>query len=106
MVGYDINEFKRYYRTLRDFRDYFKTRGQLNINVEELGAAEEALIRRDPIHLIIWKKNDKIIGHAIWHEMSTDEHQKGNLRDEEDRKILRRLIGGKKPTLLSFMKSD
>jgi GNAT superfamily N-acetyltransferase len=45
--------------------------------------------------LIVWRENGKIVGHAIWHESNTEEHRKGDPRDEEDRQILNRLAGGK-----------
>ena len=44
----------------------------------------------------MWKENNEIIGHAIWHETNTEEHRKGDPRDEEDREILKKLLGGKK----------
>ena len=53
---------------------------------------EESHIARDPAHLIVWKESSEILGHAIWHESNTEEHVKGDPRDEDDRKILRTLV--------------
>ncbi len=78
--GCDLEEFRSYYRT---------TRG-------ELDAVEENLIKSDTNHLIIWRINEEIIGHTIWHEATTEEHRKGDPRDEGDKVILRKLLGGKK----------
>ena len=95
VVGCDLDEFKRYYKTLEDLHNYYKTLG-LPINVAELDGAEEYWVTKDPSHLIVWRENSKIIGHAIWHPSTTDEHGQGDARDKEDMKILRRLLGGKK----------
>ena len=80
LFGCGLEEFRSYYRT---------TRG-------ELGADEEYLIKLDPNHLIIWRVNQVIIGHTIWHEATTEEHRKGDPRDEGDKAILRQLLGGRK----------
>jgi GNAT superfamily N-acetyltransferase len=50
----------------------------------------------------VWRENNEIIGNAIWHETSTDEHRKGVPRDREDREILRKLLGGKKNNLVEL----
>lgn len=47
-------------------------------------------------NLIVFRENGEIVGHAIWHETSTEEHRKGDRRDEDDREILRGFFGGKK----------
>ena len=47
-------------------------------------------------NLIVFRENDEIIGHAIWHETNTEEHRKGDARDKEDKEILHRFFGGKK----------
>ena len=46
-------------------------------------------------NLIVFRENDNIIGHAIWHETNTEEHRKGDPRDKEDKEILHRFFGGK-----------
>lgn len=89
VVSCDLEEFKRYYRTLEDLHDYLKTLGLPDV-------VEEGIIKRDPSHLIVWRENDEIVGHAIWHKSNTEEHRKGQPRDKEDRETLEKLIGGKK----------
>jgi len=96
VVGCDLKEFKRYYRTLEDLHEYFKTLGLADVRFGELGVVEEGIIKKDPSHLIVWRENNEMIGHAIWHEANTDEHREGDPRDKEDREMLRRLLGGKK----------
>jgi hypothetical protein len=71
---------------------------------EKLGKSWERVLVENPSLLIVMKQNSEIAGHLIWHESSTDEHRKGDPRDEEDKQILNRLAGGKED-LLSFMKS-
>jgi len=85
VVGCELEEFKEYYR-----RNGFA--GEQGTG--ELGITEEKIVIQDPAHLIVWRENDKIIGDAIWHETSTDEHRAGDSRDREDREILRKLCGG------------
>jgi GNAT superfamily N-acetyltransferase len=92
-VGCELEEFKEYYR-----RNGFA--GEQGTG--ELGITEEKIISQDPAHLIVWRENNKIIGYAIWHEASTDEHRKGDLRDREDREILRKLCGGKKDNIVEL----
>ena len=79
-LGCGLEEYKKY---------YLGTRGPL-------GEDEEGIIQKNPEHLIIWKKDDKIIGHALWHAASTREHHPEDPRDQEDRKILENLLGGEK----------
>lgn len=43
--------------------------------------------------LIVWREGSEVVGHAIWHETSTEEHRKGDSRDNEDRETLQRLAG-------------
>ena len=96
IVGCNLEEFEKYYKTLDDLHDYFKTIGLTDATFGEIGDIEKLLIKSDPSHLIVWKQNNEIIGHAIWHESNTDEHRKGAPRDKEDKQMLRRLIGTKK----------
>ena len=102
VVGYDLEAYKRYYRTLDDLHNYFRTLGLIDVEFGELGLTEEEIIKRNPSHLIVWRKDDDIIGHAVWHETSTDEHRRGDPRDEEDKEILRRLLGGKKDKIVEL----
>ena len=68
VVSYDLEEYKRYYKTLNDLHDYFKTLGLTDVKFGELGAVEEEIIKTDLSHLIVWREDNEIIGHAIWHE--------------------------------------
>lgn len=81
VVGCDFEEFKRYSK-----------RDGVRADLEVL----KILLPKDSSCLIVWKENNEIIGHAIWHETNTEEHRKGDPRDKEDREILKKLLGGKK----------
>jgi GNAT superfamily N-acetyltransferase len=63
---------------------------------EELGIIWERILIKNPSQLIVWRENNEIIGHVIWHESNTEEHRKGDPRDKEDKEILERLLGEKK----------
>ncbi|MCK4439779.1 GNAT family N-acetyltransferase [Candidatus Bathyarchaeota archaeon] len=102
VAGCDLEEYKRYYRTLDDLHNYFRTLGLTDATFGELGSTEEEIIKRDPSQLIVWRENNEIIGHAVWHETSTDEHREGDPRDREDRKVLRELCGGKKDNIVEL----
>jgi GNAT superfamily N-acetyltransferase len=93
VVGCDLDEFKEYYR-----RSGFA--GEQGTG--ELGITEEKIVTQDPAHLIVWRENGEIIGDAIWHETSTDEHRRGDPRDREDSEILRKLYGGKKDNIVEL----
>ena len=87
VVGCDLEEFKEYYQ-----RNGFA--GEQGTG--ELGVTEEEIVTQNPVHLIVWRDNVEIVGHAIWHETDTAEHRKGAPRDTEDSEILERLLKGKK----------
>ena len=93
VVGCDLEEFREYYRG-NGFA------GELGTG--ELGITEEKIITQDPAHLIVWRENNEIVGDAIWHETSTDEHRQGSPRDREDKKVLRKLCGGKKDNIVEL----
>jgi GNAT superfamily N-acetyltransferase len=93
VVGCDLEEFKEYYK-----RNGFA--GEQGTG--ELGITEEKIVRQDPAHVIVWRENNEIIGDAIWHETSTDEHREGDPRDREDRETLRKLCGGKKGNIVEL----
>jgi hypothetical protein len=38
-------------------------------------------IIKSPTQLIIWRESDKIVGHAVWNESSTEEHRRGSPRN-------------------------
>ena len=85
-VGCDLEEFRDYYRTL-----------ELPYSREgELGDTEAEITRQDPTHLIILREGVEILGHAIWHEASTEEHRRGDPRDAQDKELLRKLLGGRR----------
>jgi ribosomal protein S18 acetylase RimI-like enzyme len=54
------------------------------------------VVIKDSPQLIIWREDNKIAGHAVWHESNTREHRKGDPRDREDREAMEKLLGGKK----------
>ena len=93
VVGCELEEFKDYYRK----NGFAGEQG-----TGELGITEEKIITQDPAHLIVWRQNNEIIGDAIWHETSTEEHREGDPRDREDRETLRRLCGGKKDNIVEL----
>jgi hypothetical protein len=91
VVDSDIEEFKRYYHRLAEDKEWQGTFGF----TEELGTSWERVLVENPSLLIVIRENSEIVGHLIWHESSTDEHRKGDPRDEEDKQILNKLAGGK-----------
>ncbi|MFW9799448.1 MAG: GNAT family N-acetyltransferase [Candidatus Thorarchaeota archaeon] len=99
VIGYDLEEFEEYYRGLTDLHTYYKTRRQREPGFNGLGDDERGHIESDPSHLIVWKDQDQIMGHAVWHETSTDEMTKGDPRSDDDRETLQRLRGGRRNNL-------
>ncbi len=81
VVGYDLDEFRRYYNTLGI------SWGGLEDSIDP------GVLERDLSKIIVWKEDDLVIGHAIWHESNTEEHRSGDPRDEDDRRMLRGLLG-------------
>ena len=79
-LGCSITEFQQYYETVQ----------------ENPSGVELRLLKENPEHLIIWREDSQIIGHAVWHKASTDEHRKGDPRNADDKAILRKLFGGKR----------
>jgi RimJ/RimL family protein N-acetyltransferase len=75
----------------KEFREYWSRNGY-NGNLDHL----MNVVVKDKSQLIVWRENDKIVGHAVWHESNTEEHRKGVPRDKEDREALERLLGSKK----------
>lgn len=61
---------------------------------ETLASQRKTSLRK--IHLIFFKEDNRIIGHAIWHEANIEEHRKGEARNEKDKEILQKLLGGQK----------
>lgn len=92
VVGCDLKEFKRYYRELAEDVEWRNIEGFS----EELESMWERILAKNPSQLIVMREDDKIIGHIIWHEASTDEHRKDDPRDKEDKEILEKLVEEKK----------
>jgi GNAT superfamily N-acetyltransferase len=101
-VGWDLEEFMRYYRTLTDLCSYYKTLGSMDTESWGLGSTEEEIIKRDPSHLIVWREEDEVVGHAVWHETSTDEHRPGDPRARADREVLREICGGMRENIVEL----
>lgn len=93
-----MEEFKKYYRTLALNKEWRGTFGF----TEELDTSWEKVLVKNPDLLLVLRDNNGIIGHAIWHETSTDEHREGDPRDREDKEILRELCGGKKENIVEL----
>jgi GNAT superfamily N-acetyltransferase len=103
LVGaYSIEEFKEYYSTLSDLRDFYVSRTHRDPGPFKLGPDEEQHFLRDPNHLIMFTNEGETVGHCIWHETSTEEMTPGDPRDEEDRDCLRQLFGGEKTNLVEL----
>ena len=102
ILGYDFQSFADYYKTLESLHNYYKTLNQNDVVSGELGPDEQAIILQNPSHLIIWQCDDDIVGHAIWHETSTDEHRDGDPRDDVERDVLRELFGGMKDNIVEL----
>lgn len=101
-IGYDFEKFERYYLRLDDLHTFYRIRGLRETTTNELKEDERAHIESNPDHLIAWMIKDQIVGHAIWHETSTDEMTAGDPRDEDDRVILRKLFEGKRENLVEL----
>jgi len=82
-VGCDLEEFRRYWK-----RSGYDGDRDLEILMKK--------VIKDSSQLIVWRENNEIIGHAVWHETNTEEHRKGEPRDKEDKEALEKLLGGKK----------
>jgi GNAT superfamily N-acetyltransferase len=74
--GCDFQEFSRYLARLGQYT----AEGELDRLRNSLESGR--------FNLIVFRENDEIIGHAIWHETNTEEHRKGDPREKEDREIL------------------
>jgi GNAT superfamily N-acetyltransferase len=98
VVGCDLEEFKRYYTELARDKEWQGTFGF----TEELDTGWERVLVENPSLLLVFRDNDKIIGHAIWHETGTDEHRKGDPRDRDDREILKKLCSEKRGSMIEL----
>jgi ribosomal protein S18 acetylase RimI-like enzyme len=68
--------------------DVEKLRAHLESLGLSLGATEERLIRENSESLILWRENDVLMGHAIWHKSNTKQHPDGTPREPDDQRIL------------------
>jgi GNAT superfamily N-acetyltransferase len=93
-VGCDLNEFRRYYRRSGIYES-LKSVGLIDGYDENLDYMMNVVIK-NPSQLIVWREDDKVVGHAVWHESNTEEHRSGDPRDREDREALSKLLGNKK----------
>jgi GNAT superfamily N-acetyltransferase len=102
IVGYDLEEFKKYYSTLSDLHEFYIRRTSRDPGQFKLGDDERLYVERDNRHLIIWTDATEIVGHCIWHETSTDEMTPDDPRDDDDKETLRALFGGQKENLVEL----
>ena len=83
-----------------EFKEYWSRNGYSQeykgYNHDRLLEELADVIKGNSLQLIVWRENDKILGHAVWHESNTEEHRKGDPRNKEDREALEKLLGGKK----------
>jgi GNAT superfamily N-acetyltransferase len=100
-VGWNWPDFQQYYRGLDDLHAYYK-RAVDDVKFGDVGNTEERLVKANPAHLIIWLVETVPVGHAIWHETSTDEHRPNDARDAADRTLLRKFFGGKQEGLVEL----
>ncbi|MHA1933888.1 MAG: GNAT family N-acetyltransferase [Candidatus Thorarchaeota archaeon] len=94
VIGYDFEEFRNYYKTLKSLHDYYKELAIPDVIYGDLGPTGEAHIKKDPTHLIIWMENEVIVGHAVWHEGTTDDYKEPS--EKEARVVLENLLANKK----------
>jgi GNAT superfamily N-acetyltransferase len=102
VVGYEYDEFQSYYRTLDILHNFYKSLELDDVILGEIGPTLDTIIKQNPAHLIIWRLEDEIVGHAVWHETSTDEHRKADPRDDIERDVLRELFGGMKDNIVEL----
>jgi GNAT superfamily N-acetyltransferase len=81
--GCDFEEFSKYLAKLGQYT--------ANGELEKLKRSLDGGF----LKLIVFREDSRLVGHAIWHEATTDEHRQGDPRDEVDRNILRGFLGGK-----------
>jgi GNAT superfamily N-acetyltransferase len=72
--------------------DIEELRSYLNRIGLTLGSTEEKLIQEKKERLIIWKDEDEIIGHSIWHISNSKKHPDGEPREENDRNLLEKKL--------------
>jgi GNAT superfamily N-acetyltransferase len=80
---------------IEDFEEYYIAAGLPWVTRApggRVGDVERSYVMSNPEHLILFREDDEIVGHMIWHESNTEEHSSGRVRDEDDRAILRELL--------------
>ncbi|NHJ12880.1 MAG: N-acetyltransferase [Candidatus Thorarchaeota archaeon] len=102
VVGYDFEEFKKYYKSLGDLHKFYIKRTSRGPREFKLGDDERFHVENDIRHLIIWIDSGEIVGHCIWHETSTDEMTPGDPVDDDYKDTLRGLYGGQKGNLVEL----
>ncbi|HVP27233.1 MAG TPA: GNAT family N-acetyltransferase [Candidatus Bathyarchaeia archaeon] len=79
--GCDFQEFSAYLAKLGQYT----AKGELD--------RLRSNIESGRFNLIVFREDDEIIGHAIWHETNTEEHKRGEPRKKEDKEILQGFMG-------------
>jgi GNAT superfamily N-acetyltransferase len=79
--GCDFQEFSAYLAKLGQYT----AKGELD--------RLRSNIESGRFNLIVFREDDEIIGHAIWHETNTEEHKRGEHRKKEDKEILQGFMG-------------
>jgi GNAT superfamily N-acetyltransferase len=92
-VGCDLDEFRRYHKN-SGIHKYLKSVGLTDGYDENLDYMMNVVIK-DSSQLIVWREDNKVVGHAVWHESNTEEHRKGDPREKEDTEALKKLLGEK-----------
>jgi CRISPR-associated protein Cas1 len=77
VVGCDKDEFKEYW-----------SRSGYNGSLDHL----INVVIKEPSQLIVWRDDGKIVGHAVWHETSTEEPSVGFLHDVSDYQTQQSLV--------------
>jgi GNAT superfamily N-acetyltransferase len=96
VVGCELEEFRRYYKKLPEDKEWQRRFGEGTFGFSpEPSTSWERILTQNPSQFIVVRNDNEIIGHLVWHESNTEEHREGDARDEEDRHILRQLLGGK-----------
>jgi GNAT superfamily N-acetyltransferase len=93
-VGCGLDEFRGYHRN-SGIHKYLKSVGVTDGYDENLDYMMNVVIK-DSSQLIVWREDNEVVGHAVWHESNTEEHRKGDPREKEDTEALEKLLGGKK----------
>jgi GNAT superfamily N-acetyltransferase len=102
IVGYDLDRFEQYYKTLENLRIFYVSRTGRDPDLQGLGEDERNHIKRDPDHLIVWMDDGELVGHVVWHETSTEEMIPGDPHDDAYKEILRRLFDGKRNDIVEL----